>query len=281
MVQSRRFLRVARLIHRVIAFPVVDLLFPTDCFGCSRPLGPMQHLGACAACWTGLAPVAARACVSCGLPLPGGTDLLGSADSRCAACVIRPIPLDAVRAAVLYDSLARRFLLRGKFGSRPELFPVLGDQLVRGLVAGRFATGCTAVVPVPSHPWSLLRRGFNPALELARPVARATGLPLHSGVLRRRWRRAAPAKRARAAHRATAVRDAFRARGDLRGERILLVDDVLTTGATLAACARALRQAGAAEVRGAVWARTPIRSTGTAFREVRADEAEPIGDGRP
>jgi predicted amidophosphoribosyltransferase len=155
--------------------------------------------------------------------------------------------------------VARGFLLGVKLGGRPELLPLLGAQLSATLRAGAFARGCRAVVPVPSHPLVHLRRGFDPALEIARPVAADLGLPLVRG-LRRRLRGGGAAKRLSAADRARVLARAFvPALGRPLPPTVLLVDDVLTTGATATACAVELRTAGVEEVRIAVWARTPRR----------------------
>jgi predicted amidophosphoribosyltransferase len=174
--------------------------------------------------------------------------------------VIRPAAHDGIRAAVLYEAAARRFLLRAKFGGAPEIFSALGTQLAGALRASAFAAGSSIVVPVPSHPLTLLRRGFNPAAEIARPLATSLSLPLARRILRRRLGNLAPVKRLGAARRRTALGQAFRAAALDGNPRILLVDDVLTTGATASACAEALRRAGAVEVRVAVWARTPRAS---------------------
>ncbi len=152
--------------------------------------------------------------------------------------------------------MARSFLLRAKLGRRPELLGPLGHRLARSLQIDGFARECTLVAAVPSHPRATLLRGFSPAWILARPVARALGLPLRRRLLRRRLRAAGSAKRLGARWRRLALRDAILARGGLAGETVLLVDDVMTTGSTATACARALREVGAAEVRIAVWART-------------------------
>jgi predicted amidophosphoribosyltransferase len=149
--------------------------------------------------------------------------------------------------------------------------------LTRKLTATGFARSCTLVTAVPSHPWVWLRRGFNPALELARPVARGLGLPLRPGVLVRRLGRTAPAKRLGATHRRRVSARAFRPRESLTGERVLLVDDVMTTGATADGCAGALLDAGAISVRLAVWARTPI-GRGAAGSALKTGRNRPLED---
>ena len=253
--------RRIRRLRRLALHHVLSVLLPADCFACGRPLGPVHLLGACLACWSALRPIGASACPSCGEPRPPGTDLFGPAGGRCAPCVLQPKRTDGVRAAVLYDAVARSFVLRAKFGGRRELLTILGRQLTQVLRTTSFAEPCTVVSAVPSHPWVRLRRGFNPALELARPVARHLGLPLARRALIRRLGGPAPAKRLGAARRRRAARRAFLPGSSLRGERVLLVDDVLTTGATAAGCADALLDGGAESVRLAVWARTP-RSRG-------------------
>jgi len=239
-----------RLLRDLLAW-----LLPTRCFACGEPLGRLQHSGACAGCWADLVLLETPFCPGCGLPIPGQPLPAEASPARCDACAGRPRAFDRVRPLVTYESLARRFLLRAKLGSYPELLRILGLHLARVVEIEGLADGCRAVVPVPSHPWVTLRRGFSPASELARPVARRLGLPLR-GWVRRRIGAVRTSKRLGALQRRRAAHGAFRARRDAAGLEILLVDDVMTTGATLEGCARALKSAGARSVRAVVWART-------------------------
>lgn len=259
--QATRALRLARRLHRHVAYPLLAFLLPARCFSCGRPLGLRQQLGACPRCWTGLPLLRPPLCPGCALPRPAATDLCGPARGRCAGCLRHPPPADAMCAVVAYEGIARDFLLRAKLGRRPELLAPLGAQLARRLALERFARGCTRVVAVPSRPWTGWLRGFCPARELARPVARRLGLPLARRALRRRMTPAGAVKRMSARRRRQALADAFVVRQPLDGARVLLIDDVVTTGATVQACAVALRRAGAAEVRAAAWARTLPRDT--------------------
>jgi predicted amidophosphoribosyltransferase len=178
----------------------------------------------------------------------------------CARCAVRPLPLDETVAAVPYDARARKFLLRAKDHRRPELLRPLGAQVAVVVSATGLFGRVDAIVPVPSSLWALWRRGFDPAREIAREIARATGLPLLHRVLRQRAFSGPAVKGLGAAARWRGAERRIVARRPVTDMKILLVDDVLTTGATAAACARALRDAGAGEIRVAVWARTPAPS---------------------
>lgn len=254
MPTSRRTL--PRLASRWLAEATV-FLFPSRCFACARPLPHRHLLGACTTCWATLANRPRSWCRICALPLPDAAGVSGPAGGRCARCVVRALPFDRAVAAVVYDDLARRFLLRAKDDHRPELLGPLTDQLAAAVAVSGIADAVGGVVPVPSSAWARWRRGFNPALEIARGLARASGLPLLDDVLHRRGRSGPAAKALSARRRWAGVGRNIVSRRDIAGIRVLLVDDVLTTGATAASCARALRASGAAEVRVAVWARTP------------------------
>ena len=237
-------------------------LFPARCFACARSLPRLQLLGACTVCWAALSRHPWAACDRCALPLPEGAFDDGPARGCCARCVIRPLPFDRAVAAVLYDATARRFLLRAKNNQRPEILRALAGQLAVAVAVSEIADGVDGVVPVPSSVLARWRRGFDPAKILARDLARAAGLPLLDDVLRKRGLGGPSVKGLNATARWAGAGRGMTARRWVPGAKILLVDDVLTTGATAAACAVSLRSAGAAEVRVAVWARTPSRPPG-------------------
>jgi predicted amidophosphoribosyltransferase len=212
------------------------------------------------ACWGSLAAIQRARCTRCALPLPGAAGTDGPARGCCARCAVRPLPFDRAIAAVDYDAGARRFLLRVKSGHRREILQPLAGQLAAAVAMSGLARALDGVVPVPSSLGARWRRGFNPAQDLAVALADATGLPLLKGVLSRRGFGGAPMKGLNARSRWRGAARRIAVGRSVSGAKLLLVDDVLTTGATATACALALRSAGAVEVRVAVWARTALHA---------------------
>jgi len=192
-------------------------------------------------------------CEMCARPFRGGLWL--GAGSLCTDCSDAPFPFLRTRAACLYDDASRGLILAFKHGDRLDLARMLSLWLERA--GADVLAEADLIVPVPLHPLRLLHRRYNQAAELARPLARRLGRVFAPDVLRR-TRRATQAGKSRDA-RWQAVRDAFavpeRARMHIAGRRIVLIDDVFTTGATLKACAHTLLQAGAARVDVCVLAR--------------------------
>ena len=215
------------------------LLLEARCQACGRAVAGRRSL--CAFCADRLAPRLGGYCPACGALADDPAEPI----VLCPACALTPPPWDAFAFHGSYDDLLRSLLLRFKFG------PDLGlCSLLRGLAVAAWERSLQdrefdLIVPVPLHPRRLLRRGFNQSLELARPLARRLGVPLDWAALRRSRQTTPQAGLARD-QRLVNLRGAFAAQAArVAGRRVLLVDDVATTGATLTECARALASAGA------------------------------------
>ena len=223
----------------------LDMLFPPQALdGGPRPLAG----GFSAAAWSRIRFLDGPVCDGCGAPFefdPG---------ERCAACQAKPRAFDAARAACLYDEASRDPILKLKHADRLDLAPMLARWLSRS--ARELIEEADAIAPVPLHPLRLLRRRYNQAAEIARPLAAMTGTPYLPDALVRRRPTATQGGKSGSGRKRN-VAGAFDVPDPRRveGLRILLVDDVLTTGATAEGCARALKAAGAARVDLAVVAR--------------------------
>lgn len=226
------------------AVRALDFVLPPRCLGCGEPVGRQGEL--CAACWAPLRFLHEPWCARCGWPLPHD----GPGAQVCAACHERPPPWDRGRAALAYDEASRGLVLRFKHAERIEAAATFARWMA---AAGKdLLADAELILPVPLHRWRLLRRGYNQSGLLAARLARLTGRPWSPSVLLRSRATASQQGLGAAGRRANVTATAFRVpercRPSIAGRRLLLVDDVLTTGATLGACARVLRAAGAASV---------------------------------
>src|SRR5689334_24527096 len=227
----------------------LDIALPTLCVSCREPV---DGEGVCAECWAKLSFIAPPYCPRLGIPFvyDPGPDMLSM------EAIASPPAYQRARAAVRYDDVARALVHALKYGDRLDLAPTMGRWMAR---AGReLLDGADALVPVPLHWRRLWARRFNQAAALATVISRGSGVPVLDDVLRRL--RATPQQVGlNRADRAGNVQGAF-AVPDARhpavaGKRLVLVDDVLTSGATADSCTRALLRAGAAQVDVLVFAR--------------------------
>lgn len=260
---------LATILRESIA-PAVDLIYPPRCPVCGD--GIEAQSGLCAACWMTLAIPGQPSCAACQLPLPGHLD----EGAMCAPCLARPPRHDGIAAATLYNEASRTLVLAFKHGGRIAMAPMLAR-----LIAGRLPPTVDQdwlAVPVPLHRWRLWRRGYNQAALLAAELAKLTGATLApDALLRTRATRTLGGlgRKARVRALAGAIEVAKHQQGRVKGRTILLVDDVLTSGATSDACVAALKRAGAASVVIACFARV-VDEGMTAVREAAKNETPGI-----
>ncbi|WP_375460980.1 ComF family protein [uncultured Enterovirga sp.] len=219
------------------------VVYPPSCVGCGQATGEPHTL--CGRCWAGIRFIERPFCERLGTPF--AVDLGMSLVSP--AAMADPPVYGRARAVARYDETARTLVHRLKYSDRLDLAQALGSMMAR--TGAELAAECDVVVPVPLHRWRLWWRRYNQAMELARHVARLNGRPVEPELLAR-VKRTAPQVGLSRSQRGDNLQGAFRvpeaARPRLKGRRVLLVDDVLTTGATANAAARALLRGGAAAV---------------------------------
>jgi ComF family protein len=233
---------------RRAAAPLVTYALPPRCPACGA-IVEADHIF-CLACWGTMRFLGDPGCARCGIPfeLPQGEE------AECAACLASPPAYDRARAVIGYGDVARHVALKLKYGRRIGLARLIGTMLERHVpVADRAGM---LLVPVPLHRWRLWSRGFNQSALIANVLARRTGIAVDRHLLLRD-RRTPPLRGMNPAERRRTVRGAFtlRSGADISGRTVLLIDDVLTSGATADACARLLKRGGAASVHLLCWAR--------------------------
>lgn len=222
---------------------LLDSILPPLCLGCGEIVAEPGAL--CAACWPGFSFIAPPHCARCGTPF---AEEIGD-NALCGACLRRPPRYRKARAALVYDDSSKRLVLPFKHGDRTDMARSCGRWMARA--GADLLAEAELIAPVPLHWRRLFTRRYNQALLLARAAARQSPGRLAPDLLRRaRWTGSQSGLRAE--ERRDNVRRAFalnpRWAAQVKGKAVLLVDDVLTTGATAESCTLALQRAGARHV---------------------------------
>lgn len=234
---------------------ILDRLLPRSCLLCGAPAGDAlcALYALCVGCVADLPRLDGPVCGTCASPL-------ATAAPQCADCLRNPPAYDATYAALRYAFPLDRLVQQLKFGGRHRFHRLAGaDFFAACLLTGPHPAG-DVILPVPLSRQRLRERGFNQALEIARPLARALALPLDTRALIRS-RDTPPQSRLPWRIRHRNVRHAFACTENLSGKTVIVVDDVMTTGATLDAVARTLKANGATRVVNWVVARAVKRTT--------------------
>lgn len=223
---------------------LLDFLYPPLCVLCRVPVSDPGSL--CGACWKEIAFLDGPVCSRCGVPF----EIDPGADTLCAACHARTPAFDRARAVMRYDDASKKPVIAFKRADRLDLAPAFAQWLKRA--GGEDIALADVVVPVPLHAMRLWSRRYNQAALLAKRLAHDGGKPFEPLILRRtratQSQGVMPSAKARRRNVMGAFRVDPRRAAAVKGRNVLLVDDVITTGATAEACARALKRAGAARV---------------------------------
>jgi len=229
---------------RTVGTWLLDFALPPRCAGCGTIVDDVHSF--CTDCWKQIEFLGAGGCTTCGMPLEA------TEADECAVCQAEPPRIQRTRAAVAYDELSRSLVLRLKYGRKVAVAKTMARYMAP-LISEESEP---ILVPVPLHRGRLWRRGFNQSAIVARELSRSTGLAMSSMALRR-IKRTPPLKGMSLSQRRRSVGGAFKVADPslLKGRTVVLIDDVITTGSTADACARALLRAGAGQVQMIGWAR--------------------------
>ncbi|NIX75130.1 ComF family protein [Microvirga terricola] len=234
-----------RLFHaaREVSRAALGLVYPPTCIACQAATSAPH--GLCAGCWAGMRFIERPYCERLGTPfaVDFGQTLLSP------AAIADPPVFGRSRAVAEYDGTAAMLVHRLKYGDRLELARALGTMMTRA--GAELIAEADVIVPVPLHRWRLWRRRFNQAMALAAVVARESGVacdPFLLARVKRTRRQVGLTKTQRQENLQGAFRVPEEAKARLKGKRVLLIDDVLTTGSTANAASRALLRGGAAQV---------------------------------
>ncbi len=222
----------------------LNLIFPPLCVSCRMRVGEAHAL--CASCWSAISFIEGSLCKCCGSPF----DVDPGSETICGPCLARPNDFAQARSLFRYDDASKPLILAFKHGDRLDHAPAFARWLER---TGRpLFADAELIVPVPLHRWKLWKRRYNQSAIMAEGLSKLAGVPHDPLVLEKRRATKSQGEMPSAKARRRNLLNAFRVpparTAQVRGRNVLLIDDVFTTGATLNACARALKRAGAARV---------------------------------
>lgn len=220
---------------------LLDMIYPPRCAACRNEVGAAHSL--CTTCFSSIRMISDPACACCGEPF----DFAVEKGALCGKCLSDPAPYDRACSVMVYDDASRRMITSFKYSDRTHLSIVLSQLMsARG---HELLSACDVIAPVPLHWRRHLMRRYNQSYLLARQLAQKTGKPVMKRLVRR-VRYTSQQTGLSRTEREKNVRGAFKvsARANVKDKAVLLIDDVLTTGATIESCARALKKAGAGKV---------------------------------
>ncbi len=234
---------------------LLDVILPPRCHLCRSFIQGEEDIHICTMCRETITLINAPICEMCGVPF----QTEGGCNHVCGACLSSPPPYTAARAALLFEGKTKELIHRFKYGNKSQCSRPLGLLTIQHLAQFVTAISPDVLLPVPLHPKRLRHRSFNQALLLSEILGKAWHLPISRSNLQRiRWTE--PQINLSAEERVRNVRGAFAVTDPqaLSGKRVVLVDDVYTTGSTVAECARVLKGAGTEAVYVATVARAPL-----------------------
>jgi len=225
---------------------ILDYILPTSCSFCNDPVGDSGIPFFCSTCWADFSPMQGPVCPRCGRPFDSPETLSHSPDHVCLACRKEPPRFDQALSAGYFEGSLREAVHQFKYRPCRSLGKPLGEWMATKV---RLITDLDLVMPVPLHAGRLKERGFNQALLLAHQMCEAHHIPLSCDNLYR-TRPTRPQVELSGAERIRNVAGAFALRRpeEVANRRLVLVDDVFTTGATMNECSEVLKRAGAAQV---------------------------------
>ena len=225
----------------------VDLFLPPACLLCGQLLPPgCDPQAFCGECQATMPPLGSSHCSCCSQPFPGT-----SSQHLCATCLQRPPVFSIVHAACSYQERVKDAIHQLKYHNQVNLAQPLGKLLGKALESAEVSFNPDCIIPVPLHPSRLRERGYNQALEISRPLSRTLRVPIDSKFLQRILK-TPPQQGLTAAERKKNLRNAFMLTQKISARKVLLVDDVMTTGETVRECCRTLLQGNVEEVQVAV-----------------------------